>query len=73
LALHNAGLKYIEIPYNPYSNKKDEHANGEYINFLQMQQAIVISTFGIKVDITAYSLPLISEHSLPTFQSKVYH
>ena len=24
------------------------------------------------MDITAYSLPLISEHSLPSFQSKVY-
>lgn len=50
LALHNAGLKYIEIPYNPYDNKKNEHANGEYINFLQMQQAIIIPTFGIKED-----------------------
>jgi len=50
LALHNAGLNYIEIPYNPYDNKKDEHANGEYINFLQMQQAIIIPTFGIKED-----------------------
>ncbi|MFZ6025872.1 MAG: agmatine deiminase family protein [Bacteroidota bacterium] len=52
LALHNAGLDYIEIPYNPYDNKKDEHANGEYINFLQMQQAIIIPTFGIKEDDT---------------------
>lgn len=52
LALHNAGLNYIEIPYNPYDNKKDEHANGEYINFLQMQQAIIIPTFGIKEDDT---------------------
>jgi len=50
LALHDAGLIYIEIPYNPYDNKKDEHANGEYINFLQMQQAIIIPTFGIKED-----------------------
>ena len=25
------------------------------------------------MDITHYSLPLISEHSLPVFQSKVYH
>lgn len=50
LALHNAGVNYIEIPYNPYDNKKDEHANGEYINFLQMQQAVIIPTFGIKED-----------------------
>lgn len=50
LALHNAGLDYIEIPYNPYDNKKDQHANGEYINFLQMQNAVIIPTFGIKED-----------------------
>ena len=50
LALHNAGLKYIEIPYNPYSNKTNMHANGEYINFLQMQQGIVLPVFGMKED-----------------------
>lgn len=50
LALHNAGLKWIEIPYNPYNNQKDSHANGIYINFLQMQQAVVIPTFGIEED-----------------------
>jgi hypothetical protein len=46
----NAGLDYIEIPYNPYGNKKDKNANGIYMNFLQMQQAIIIPTFGIKED-----------------------
>jgi agmatine deiminase len=50
LALHNAGLKYIKIPYNPYNNKKPNHANGEYINFLQMHQAIMIPTFGMAED-----------------------
>lgn len=50
LALLNAGLDLIEIPYNPYQNKKILHANGFYINFLQMEQVIVIPTFGIKED-----------------------
>jgi agmatine deiminase len=50
LSLHNAGLKYIEIPYNPYSNKKDDDAKGIYINFLQMKQAIIIPTFGLMED-----------------------
>jgi hypothetical protein len=27
----------------------------------------------LKLDNTDYSLPLISEHTLPEFQSKVYH
>jgi agmatine deiminase len=50
LSLHNAGLDYIEIPFNPYNNKKDDQANGIYINFLQMEQAIVIPIFGMKED-----------------------
>jgi len=50
LALHNAGLNYIEIPYNPYNNVKDDQANGEYINYLQMHQAIIVPSFGIKHD-----------------------
>jgi agmatine deiminase len=50
MALHNAGLDYIEIPYNPYNNKKDDYANGIYINYLQMQQTVIIPTFGLKED-----------------------
>lgn len=50
IALDNAGLDYIEIPYNPYGNKTYEQANGVYINFLQMQNTVIIPTFGIKED-----------------------
>ena len=50
LALHNAGLKCVEIPYNPYGNKTNMHANGEYINFLQMKQGIVLPVFGMAED-----------------------
>lgn len=50
LSLQNAGIDYIEIPYNPYNNKKEAHANGIYINYLQMQQVVIIPTFGIKED-----------------------
>ena len=50
LALHNAGLKYIEIPYNPYQNRSDMNATGIYINFLQMQQGIVLPVFGMAED-----------------------
>jgi agmatine deiminase len=46
LALHNAGLNYIEIAYNPCDNKRDDDANGVYINYLQMEQAVIIPTFG---------------------------
>jgi agmatine deiminase len=50
LAFHNAGLNYIEVPYHPYDNKRDLQANGIYINYLHMKQAIVIPTFGIAED-----------------------
>ena len=50
MALHNAGLSYISIPYNPYRNQSDGDATGEYINFLWMEQAIILPVFGLKED-----------------------
>ncbi len=48
--LNKAGFDGIEIPYNPYNNKTDFHANGIYMNFLQMENVLVIPTFNIKGD-----------------------
>jgi len=48
--LTNAGLNFIEIPYNPYHNKKDIQANGIYINYLQMKNIIILPVFNIKED-----------------------
>jgi agmatine deiminase len=50
IALHNADLEYIEIPYNPYNNQKHSQANGIYINYLQMKDVIIIPTFGMVED-----------------------
>jgi len=50
IAIHNTGLDYITIPYNVYDNKSNNHANGDYINYLQMENAIIIPTFDIKED-----------------------
>jgi agmatine deiminase len=50
MSIHNAGLDWIELPYNPYSNKKDLNANGIYINYLQMKDVIIAPTFGMKED-----------------------
>ena len=50
IAIHNTGLDYIKIPYNPYGNANYDMANGDYINFLQMENILVIPTFGIKED-----------------------
>ena len=50
IAIHNTGLDYIKIPYNPYGNDNYDQANGDYINYLQMENAVFIPTFGIKED-----------------------
>ena len=50
IAIHNTGLEYIKIPYNVYDNKTNDQANGDYINYLQMENTVIIPTFGIKED-----------------------
>jgi len=50
LALHNAGLDYIEIPSDTSGNTKDKQANGEYLNYLQMEKVIILPAFGIEKD-----------------------
>lgn len=49
-ALQNAGLRTITFPYNPYSNRTKDAANGIYINYLQMKDVIVVPTYGMKED-----------------------
>lgn len=72
LALHNAGLNYIEAPYSPYSNKSDLQATGNYINYLHMKQAVVIPIFGIAEDEKAVRKfeELFSGHNIKTIYSK---
>lgn len=50
IAIHNTGLNCIRIPYNVYSNKSNNQANGDYINYLQMDNLVIIPTFGLKED-----------------------
>lgn len=50
IAIHNTGLDRIKIPYNVYNNKSNRQANGDYINYLQMENNIIVPTFGIKED-----------------------
>lgn len=50
IAIHNTGLDYIKIPYNVYDNKSYDQANGDYINYLQIENTVIIPTFGIKED-----------------------
>jgi len=48
--LHNAGLDWIELPYNPPSDPTSISARGLYLNYLQMKQAVIVPTFKTKVD-----------------------
>ena len=50
MSLHNAGLDYIELPYNPPNDPTLTSARGLYLNYLQMQQAIIVPTFKTKHD-----------------------
>jgi agmatine deiminase len=50
IAIHNTGLNYSKIPYNLSHNANNDQANGDYINYLQMENTVIIPTFGIKED-----------------------
>src|ERR1019366_8299611 len=50
MALHNAGIKWIEVPYNPYKNIDYIQAIGVYINYLEMKDLIILPIFGMKED-----------------------
>ena len=50
MSLHNAGLDWIELPYNPANDSTLTSARGLYLNYLQMQQAIIVPTFKTKYD-----------------------
>jgi agmatine deiminase len=50
IALHNAGLNYEKIPYNVYENPSNDYANGDYINYLQMENIVIVPIFNLKED-----------------------
>jgi agmatine deiminase len=52
--LKNQGLKTIEIPYNPYDNSDYDMADGLYINYLQMENFILLPTFEKNEDEKTY-------------------
>jgi agmatine deiminase len=49
-ALKKGKLDIIEIPYNPYQNNNYNQANGEYINYLLMQQILLLPIFNLETD-----------------------
>jgi agmatine deiminase len=50
MSLYNAGLDWIELPYNPYNNKPYTSASGIYVNYLEMQNIVFVPVFDINED-----------------------
>lgn len=50
MALHNAGLSWVELPYNPPNDPTYTSARGVYLNYLHMEQAIIVPTFNTAYD-----------------------
>ncbi len=55
IAIHNTGLDYEILPYSVEDNKTNTQANGDYINYLQMQNFIIVPTFNKNADDAAVS------------------
>ena len=55
IAIHNTGLDYTKLSYSVDQNKTNEQANGDYINYLQMKDCIIMPTFNIDADEAAVS------------------
>jgi agmatine deiminase len=45
MALHNAGLDWIELPYQPTTDPKSISAEGLYLNYLHLNGTLVVPTF----------------------------
>jgi agmatine deiminase len=60
MALHNASLDWVELPYNPVKKNNSLSAAGIYINYLQMQQGIIMPTFN-NFDIDQSALKVMKE------------
>lgn len=71
IAIHNTGLDFIKIPYNVYGNKSNNQANGDYINYLQMEGVVIVPTFNIKEDDEAINIfeTIFKEQRIATIES----
>ncbi len=56
MSLYNAGIDWIELPYNPPIDPTFVSARGLYLNYLQMSQAIIMPTFKSTFDDKAYKI-----------------
>ena len=49
-ALHNSGLKWKTFPYNPYDNEDYNDASGLYLNYLELENHLILPIFGKESD-----------------------
>lgn len=49
-ALHNSGLKWKTFPFNPYDNEDFDDAAGLYLNYLELENHLVLPIFGKETD-----------------------
>lgn len=49
-ALHNSNLKWTPFPFDPYDNEEPDDATGLYLNYLEMENFLVLPVFGLKTD-----------------------
>lgn len=49
-ALHNSNLKWTPFPFDPYDNEESDDAAGLYLNYLEMDNFLVLPIFGLKTD-----------------------
>lgn len=64
ISLHNAGLNWVEMPYDPPKNSKSISAKGLYLNYLQMEEVIIMPSFGSQCDDKAIK---VLEDAFPTY------
>jgi agmatine deiminase len=66
-AIQKTKLNFITMPYNPYQNRTNTHANGIYVNYLQMEKLIVFPVYGLREDDQAVR---VMETSFPGYTIK---
>jgi len=49
-SLSKFGLNFIELPYNPPHDPTYESAKGLYLNYLELEQVVIVPAFGEKED-----------------------
>ena len=50
IAISNAGLNTIELPFKPTNENTNESAIGLYLNYLEMERTLIVPVFGKKED-----------------------